>query len=151
VREGLSKTRAFTLIEIMLVVVLLGILAAVVIPMYWDSQTSTRIARAQADISVLNRQLAYYNARETKFNTKTSYDQAVAQLADAGYIKTDVEAPEGLEYFFDANLSKFSYSEKEEKEGKAGKEEKKDEKDKKKDTNKKDKKKGKKGKRGKKK
>ena len=111
--EGILKTRAFTLIEILLVVVLLGILAAVVIPIYWDSQTSARIARAQRDISILNRQLELYNAsEENQFPHATiTYTQAALMMFRAGYIKNINRAPDGFQYSFDGNTGQFTYTE----------------------------------------
>lgn len=111
--DGMLKNRAFTLVEILLVVILLGILAAVVIPLYWDSQTDARIARAQTDISVLNRQLALYNSNNNtrQIKNRTNYRRAVRLLTRAGYIKSEVEAPDGFQYQFDRNMGLFTYSE----------------------------------------
>ena len=110
-REGIFKNRAFTLIEILLVVVLLTILALVVIPLYWDSQTSARLARAQADIAILNRQLELYNANEETIQARTTFTGAMRLMTDAGYIKTAAEAPDGFKYRFDRNTSSFVYQE----------------------------------------
>ena len=103
--------RAFTLIEILLVVVLLGILAVVVIPIYWDAQTSARIARAQRDISILNKQLELYNANEeNQFPQATiTYTRAAIIMSRAGYIKDINRAPEGFQYSYDGNTGKFTF------------------------------------------
>lgn len=110
--EGILKNRAFTLIEILLVVVLLTIIALVVIPLYWDSQTSVRIARAQADIAILNRQLELYNANEENFpNATLTYTYAARLMNRAGYIKFISQPPEGFRYSFDGNTGSFVYTE----------------------------------------
>ena len=116
VMDRVLDNKAFTLIEIMLVVILLGILAVVVIPIYWDSQTSARIARAQTDISILNRQLELYNANEAnKFPQATiTYTRAALIMSNAGYIKDIMRAPEGIRYSFDGNTGRFVYAQIEE-------------------------------------
>ena len=109
--DRVLDNKAFTLIEIMLVVILLGILAVVVIPIYWDSQTSARIARAQTDISILNRQLELYNAsEENQFPHATiTYTQAALMMFRAGYIKDVNRPPDGFRYSFDGNTGQFVY------------------------------------------
>ena len=47
----LSRQRAFTLIEVMVVVVILGILAAVVVPRVLDRPDQARITAARQDIA----------------------------------------------------------------------------------------------------
>jgi general secretion pathway protein G len=54
------RAAGFTLIEIMVVVVILGILAAVVIPKLMDAPDKARISKAKTDISALESALNMY-------------------------------------------------------------------------------------------
>ena len=55
-----SDQRGFTLIEIMVVVVILGILAAIVEPRFLDKPDEARITRAAADIESIEQALAMF-------------------------------------------------------------------------------------------
>lgn len=108
--EAVIKNRAFTLPEIMLVVIMLGILAALVAPTISDAQTDANTARAQSDINILNRQLAIYNASGGNFPLASiTYGRAALILMNAGYIKRIMPPPDGFQYMYDGNLGRFTY------------------------------------------
>jgi len=59
--------KGFTLIEILIVVILLGILAAIVVPMFSATADEAKVTAQQADIQTLQSAVALYRAKESGF------------------------------------------------------------------------------------
>ena len=59
----MKKRRAFTLVEILIVVVLLGILAATIIPMVANSTMSAKYSALALDLQMLRRYILVYKAQ----------------------------------------------------------------------------------------
>ncbi|MCD4823560.1 MAG: type II secretion system GspH family protein [Phycisphaerae bacterium] len=81
------KKKAFTLIEILIVVVLLGILATVVMQYFTDSTDEARDAVLLSNAKIVN------NAFELYKNKADQTASTVTNLVDQGYIE---DVPDGM-------------------------------------------------------
>lgn len=93
-----SRQSGFTLIEIMVVIVILGILAAVVVPNIMSRPDEARIAKAKQDIRALSTALDLYKLDNYTYPTT---DQGIEALASK-----PSSAPEPKNYREDGYLKK---------------------------------------------
>ncbi len=63
------RSSGFTLIEVMVVVIILGILAATIIPQFVGTTLDAKIKKAQADIATLQQQLEVFNLHMERYPT----------------------------------------------------------------------------------
>ena len=76
--HGPRRHRGFTLIEIMVVVIIIGLLAAVVVPQFLGRVDDARVAKAKQDIQAMETALTLYKLDNFKF---PATEQGLAALA----------------------------------------------------------------------
>ena len=67
-----STTRGFTLVEMVVTVLILGVLAYVAIPRITESSAKAQVATCQANVDAMNRQMEYYFLQEGAWPTQLS-------------------------------------------------------------------------------
>lgn len=75
----LRRERGFTLIEIMVVVVILGILAAIAVPRIMDRPDTARVVKAQQDVRVIESALKLYRLDNYRYPTTEQGLQALVE------------------------------------------------------------------------
>lgn len=105
---------AFTLIEILIVVILLGILAAIVIPQFTDASDDANLAAAQTDIAHLNGQYQLWKAKNPGVAKPGNYSAAITAMtaanADGSEAVLQDEPTEPTGYTYSFSGGKFSYA-----------------------------------------
>lgn len=98
----------FTLIELIMVILILGVLAAVAVPMYIGYVDKARAANDNTSLSVLNDATRVYYAEEPSPNpfkvSGTSSDSLMQTLVDAGLL-SEIISPEQNRSSFQWNFS----------------------------------------------
>jgi general secretion pathway protein G len=79
VTDSKRSHRGFTLIEVMVVVVILGILAAIVVPRIMDRPDEARITKARQDIRALEAALNLYRLDNYTYPTTDQGIEALTQ------------------------------------------------------------------------
>ena len=105
-----KKQSGFTLIEIMVVIVIIGILASVVVPRVMDNPDKARTAKAKHDIQALESALDIYRLDNFTYPTTDQGLEALVQKPggspepknwkSGGYIKKLRKDPWGNEYLY---------------------------------------------------
>ncbi|TPW17690.1 MAG: proteinral secretion pathway protein G [Halothiobacillaceae bacterium] len=97
--------QGFTLIEVMIVVVILGILAAIVVPKIMDRPEQAKITKAKQDIRTLEGVLNLYRLDNSNYPTTDAGLEALIQKPsnapqwkEGGYIDRLPKDPWGKEY-----------------------------------------------------
>jgi general secretion pathway protein G len=101
------RPRGFTLIEVMVVVVILSILAAVVVPRIMDNPDKARVVKAKQDVRVIKNQLDLYRLHNYRYpTTEQGLEALVQKPADAphwqegGYLDRLPKDPWGKPYLY---------------------------------------------------
>ena len=90
-------SKAFTLVEILIVVVILGILAAIVVPQFTNATQDAQAGNLQSQLDTLQNQLELFHARNNVYPDLVTDQWGAVGTAGTmigdGYIKADAENP----------------------------------------------------------
>jgi general secretion pathway protein G len=99
--------RGFTLIEIMVVVIIIGLLAAVIVPQVVSKVDEAKVTKAKADIQTLETALTMYRLDNSRYPTTDQglaalvtqpTDPAIRHWRPGGYIPHLSKDPWGYDY-----------------------------------------------------
>ena len=85
------KRKGFMLLELIIVVAIIGVLAAVAVPNLVGFTDDAKVARIQSDLSAIS------TATEVYYTKNGAYPGSVAALVEAGLLKSEPKPPAGKE------------------------------------------------------
>jgi general secretion pathway protein G len=98
-RKTRRNEEGFTLVELMVVIVIIGLLATVVVINVMPAQDTARVKKAEADIALLEQAAEMY--RLSKLNYPTG-SEGLQALVSEGFVKRLPEDPWGNPYHYAA-------------------------------------------------
>jgi general secretion pathway protein G len=105
------KPRGFTLIEILIVVVILGILAAIVVPQFTNASQEATASSIRSQLQTLRGQIELYRVRNAG-TLPTGFDDLMAPPAgQAPYLSQEPVAPNNWAYVFGDNANTVDITE----------------------------------------
>ena len=106
-RGSRPRQHGFTLIEIMVVVIIIGLLAAVVVPQFFGHVDDARIAKAKQDIQAVETALTMFKLDNFRYPTSEQGlkalverpgDESIRNWRPGGYLKRVTQDPWGNDY-----------------------------------------------------
>jgi general secretion pathway protein G len=95
----MKATRGFTLVEILIVVVILGILAAIVVPQFTQASTEAKMNSLCSNLQTLRSQIELYKVQHNdtaptaaNFTTNMTQTSTIAGVASGNKIRTATSA-----------------------------------------------------------
>ena len=104
-RRANPKRRGFTLIEILIVVVILGILAAIVVPQFTNASQEATASSIRSQLQTLRGQIELYRVRNGGTLPTGFDDQLSPPAGQAPYLTQEPVAPNNWEYVFGDNAN----------------------------------------------
>lgn len=98
----LNKDRGFSLIELMIVVAVAGILAAIAYPSYLDSVQKSRRADAKASLMAAVQRMEAYYARNGSYTGATMANTNISPTSEEGYYTITIPALSASSYTLQA-------------------------------------------------
>jgi type IV pilus assembly protein PilA len=95
--------KGFTLVELVVVVAILGILAALAVPRFMGTQDNAKKQTHNANVRTIESALSLYVAEEGKYTT------AISDLVTAGYLKKVPDYPLGTGTYTIKNVGNNYY------------------------------------------
>jgi general secretion pathway protein G len=77
-----TATRGFTLVEILIVVIILGILAAIVIPQFTEASAEARVSNLMTNLQTIRSQLLLYKTQHLENYPADANGEGHAEFAD---------------------------------------------------------------------
>ena len=115
-RKKMSNRKGFTLVELLVVVAIIGILAAIAVPKFASANNSARVAKIQADLRTIDSASAIYNANQGSYPTAATILDATKgtmttwPVPPANAVTTvPAAAPSPLVYTIDATTGRGLY------------------------------------------
>ncbi|MDO6508832.1 type II secretion system major pseudopilin GspG [Colwellia sp. 4_MG-2023] len=104
-----KKAQGFTLLEVMVVIVIIGMMLSVVVPNLMGSQDTAKLQKAVQDVTALENSLSMYKLDNYDYPSTEQGLEALTQqtdiepiprrFPDGGYVKRLPKDPWGNEYF----------------------------------------------------
>jgi len=104
-----KKSKGFTLLEVMVVIVIIGMMLSVVVPNLMGSQDTAKLQKAVQDVTALENSLSMYKLDNYDYPSteqglealteQTDIEPIPRRFPDGGYVKRLPKDPWGNEYF----------------------------------------------------
>ena len=107
IRKSMKSQKGFTLVELLVVVAIIGVLAAVAIPKFTGATDEAKVAKIKADMRTIGSAIALYQAKNNGTNPTD-----LAILVTDKYLASEPKDPDGTSYAYAAGVASIRFNSK---------------------------------------